>query len=133
MRTINFSAGIVILLAILLGGCASFGFGKDDDDAPSPSEKEMQLAESAYLEGNYRAAAGYLYPLAQAGDPDAQYALGFLLYDGLGVPQDRMQAYFWIQEAARQGNSSALLALELFEADPDLPIDEENKEDIEGL
>jgi TPR repeat protein len=117
---------IIILMTTLLSGCLSMDEKDDDDNTPSAQEaQELALAQQAFEAGNYREATTKLFPLAQGGNPEAQYALGFALYEGLGVPQDRMQAYFWIQEAARQGNPSALLALEVFELDPNLPLDDD--------
>ena len=96
----------------------------EEAEAVALDEKaHLARAEQAFSQGDYRKAVTLLLPLAQAGNPDAQYALGYALYEGLGTPQDRMQAYFWIQESARQGNTSALLALEIFEIDPNLPLD----------
>ena len=111
---------ILILLTSSLSACQN---EKDDEDELNVKSPQLTKAETAFSEGEYETAVAYLLPLAQQGDPDAQYALGYALYEGLGVPQDRMQAYFWIQESARQGNSSALLALEIFEMDPNLPLD----------
>ncbi len=107
---------------------------EDEDDEEDRDEEiaeaevlseaeQLDRAEDAFAKRDYRTAVSLLLPLAQAGNPDAQYALGYALYEGLGTPQDRMQAYFWIQESARQGNTSALMALEIFEIDPNLPLD----------
>ncbi len=110
---------LLLLLSFALSACQN---EKEDDD----DEKSMHLnrAQTAFAEGDYETSVQLLLPLAFHGDPDAQYALGYAFYEGLGVPQDRMQAYFWIQESAMQGNSHALLALEIFEVDPNLPMDE---------
>lgn len=110
---------ILVLLTSCLSACLS-----DKDDAPVPKPPELTMAEEAYARGDYEASVRYLLPLAHEGNADAQYALGYALYEGLGVPQDRMQAYFWIQESALQGNSSATMALELFEQTPNLPVND---------
>ena len=44
---------------------------------------------------------------AEAGDHDAQFSLGLMYYDGLGVPQDYKKALQWFARAADQGNVSA--------------------------
>lgn len=117
-----------IFMMILLTSCLSACQNEKEDEDEDKNTKSPQLiaAETAFAEGEYQEAVSYLLPLAQQGDADAQYALGYALYEGLGVPQDRMQAYFWIQESARQGNSSALMALEIFEMTPNLPLDDSN-------
>jgi len=52
-------------------------------------------------------------PLAKAGDSQAQYTLGYMYYYGQGLPRDRKQGHFWMQQSAKQGNKTALQALEL--------------------
>ena len=48
---------------------------------------------------------------ARSGDPDAQYALGYLYYYGIGTTQDRQAGLVWIRKAAAQGQSVAQEAL----------------------
>jgi TPR repeat protein len=48
-------------------------------------------------------AARGLRPLAEQGNPEAQFNLGSLYYQGLGVPQDYREAVQWIRKAAEQG------------------------------
>ena len=45
--------------------------------------------------------------LAKAGDPDAQYKLGQFYFGGVGVPQDYVLAYKWVNLAATQGHENA--------------------------
>lgn len=44
---------------------------------------------------------------AASGNAGAQYGLGGLYFDGLGVPQDYAQAAFWYRKAAEQGDLGA--------------------------
>ena len=48
---------------------------------------------------------------AEAGQDCAQYALGKLYRDGVGVKKDVLQAVIWFSEAVKQGNSYAAYAL----------------------
>ena len=41
---------------------------------------------------------------AEAGDADAQFNLGVMYYQGLGVEQDLKEAVKWYQKAADQGD-----------------------------
>lgn len=50
---------------------------------------------------------------AERGDPDAQYALGYMYYYGQGVPKDDVTAKVWIEKAAAQGQPQAQKALDL--------------------
>jgi len=49
--------------------------------------------------------------LYKLGMPDAQYALGCLLRDGMGGKADASAAASWFEQAASQGHSQAQLAL----------------------
>jgi uncharacterized protein len=40
---------------------------------------------------------------AEQGDAHAQFNLGVMYADGIGVPQDAVQAYMWYNLAAAQG------------------------------
>lgn len=54
-----------------------------------------------------------LQQAAEAGDPDAQYALGYMYYYGKRVPQNTAQALNWIKRASVQGQEQAIRALAL--------------------
>lgn len=44
---------------------------------------------------------------ANAGNPDAQYIVGYCYYKGLGVPVDWIVARYYLDMAAQQGNTEA--------------------------
>lgn len=46
-------------------------------------------------------AARFFLEAAQAGEPQAQYQLGVMHMDGLGVPADMLWAYFWLDRAVK--------------------------------
>jgi len=48
---------------------------------------------------------------AEAGNADAQYALGYMYYYGMGTVQDRKTAMMWIRRSANQGQPLAKKAL----------------------
>ncbi|MBD3670006.1 MAG: sel1 repeat family protein [Gammaproteobacteria bacterium] len=48
-------------------------------------------------------------PLAEAGNPHAQYAMGLIYAEGRGVEQDSIKAYVWLSRAARSGDQEAIL------------------------
>lgn len=60
---------------------------------------------------DYRKAFIRLKPEAEKGNPDAQYAVGYMYYYGKGVVEDRKKARFWITCAARAGQPDAIVAL----------------------
>jgi uncharacterized protein len=46
-------------------------------------------------------------PLAEQGDANAQYKLSVFYDNGLGVPQDKIRAYMWLNLSAAQGREGA--------------------------
>lgn len=62
---------------------------------------------------NYRKAFIRLKPIAEKGQPDAQYAVGYMYYYGKGVVEDRKKAWFWINAAANLGQPDAKEAIRI--------------------
>ncbi|MGC8502261.1 tetratricopeptide repeat protein [Desulfurella sp.] len=65
----------------------------------------LQDGLSAYNSKNYKQAYDIFYKLSQQGDSQAQYILGSMYLDGLGVKQDYKQAYEFFSESALRNNS----------------------------
>ncbi len=62
---------------------------------------------AAYDRGDYATALREWRPIAEQGNASAQYNLGVMYYNGVGVPQDDAEAAKWFRKAADQGNASA--------------------------
>lgn len=58
----------------------------------------------------YREAFIRLKPEAEKGQPDAQYAIGYMYYYGVGVTENRKNAFAWINQAAHAGQPEAIAA-----------------------
>jgi TPR repeat protein len=73
----------------------------------------MNFAEgiNRFKAQDYRQAFVRLMPEAKAGNPDAQYAIGYMYYYGQGVLEDRKQARHWINLAAKAGQPDAVQAV----------------------
>jgi len=67
---------------------------------------------------DYRRAFIRLKPQAEKGQPDAQYAVGYMYYYGQGVVEDRDKAWFWIHMAARLGQPDAVQAVKILGTAP---------------
>lgn len=63
-----------------------------------------------FRQEKYREAFIRLKPEAEKGQPDAQYAVGYMYYYGQGVVEDRKKAWFWITKAAQAGQPDAVEA-----------------------
>lgn len=64
-------------------------------------------------EGLYRRAMNILLPLACDGNPEAQYAVGYMYYYGYGVAQDTDVGCFWISRSASKGYPPAQVAIHI--------------------
>jgi len=62
---------------------------------------------AALSKKDYVTAANEYRPLAERGDPEAQYRIGRMYEFGNGYPQDKTQGIAWIRKAAAQGHADA--------------------------
>jgi hypothetical protein len=62
---------------------------------------------AALSKKDYVTAANEYRPLAERGDPEAQYRIGRMYEFGNGYPQDKAQGIAWIRKAAAQGHADA--------------------------
>ncbi len=74
---------------------------------------DMVLASgiAAFEAKEFRRALQLLQPLAENGEPEAQYRLAVQYQAGLGVVHNPLQAYHWMREAAEQNHGLALHGL----------------------
>jgi uncharacterized protein len=70
---------------------------------------DFQEGWNAYEKKDFKTARELWLPLAEQGEPRAQFFLGFMQDMGFGVPEDDKKALKWYQLAAEQGDSRALL------------------------
>ena len=75
--------------------------------------QDFDKGVAAEKRGDYAAALREWRPLAEQGDARAQYNLGQLYLQGLGVPQEPYEAAKWHRLAAEQGNAVAQFSLGL--------------------
>lgn len=100
----------LVLSTLALASCAS-------NTQKQQAQQNYAQGKSAYLSENYDASFQEIQKAAYAGDPDAEYALGYLYYYGKGVNQDSKVANYWIRKAAGQGQTQAISALALLRGD----------------
>lgn len=67
--------------------------------------------QSAYTRGDYPTALKLLRPLAEQGNAQAQFRLGWMYWHGDGVKPDIAGALQWYRKAAEQGDTRAALNL----------------------
>jgi uncharacterized protein len=73
----------------------------------TPGAGPLEDADAAIKRRNYTTAVRLIRPLAEQGDANAQYKLGVFYDNGLGVPQDKVRAYMWLNLSAAQGREGA--------------------------
>ena len=98
-------ATFVIFCAIFCTACGSKPMNPEASIASVENSYDAGMA--AYKRGHYQAALYDLDPKANAGDPIAQFCLGFMYKHGLGVAANLEKAEEWYTKAAEQGYPSA--------------------------
>jgi len=88
-------ATLCLTIAVLLGS-PGIGWGAD-----------FQKGVIASQSGDYATALREWTPLAERGNANAQYNLGWMYDIGLGVSEDDKTAVKWYRLAAEQGNANA--------------------------
>ncbi|MES9857043.1 MAG: tetratricopeptide repeat protein [Sedimenticola sp.] len=71
----------------------------------------MLDAEKIYHQGNYDKAYTEMRSLAKKGEVDAQYYLGAMLVDGLGVDANSKKGVHWLKQAVKQEHAEAAIML----------------------
>jgi len=74
---------------------------------PLAASAGLEEGTEAYSTGDYAKALGEFRSLADQGNPDGQYFLGFMYHNGFGVKRDQTEALNWFQKAAHQGDARA--------------------------
>lgn len=73
----------------------------------APAIADVKTGVDAWQQGDYAKAIAQWRPLAQAGDPDAQFNMAQAYKLGRGVPTDTAAAIGWYRKAAAQGHLRA--------------------------
>lgn len=99
---------ITIGWIFVLGGCVTRGLN-------------LREGIKSFQVQNYRQAFIRLLPEAEHGQPDAQYAVGYMYYYGQGVIEDRKKAWYWIGCAAQQAQPDAVEAMTILQNPASIP------------
>lgn len=70
---------------------------------------------NAYEQRNYKQAVEIWTVLAEQGDAEAQFNLGVLFKNGIGVTQNDTEAMRWLRKSAEQGYEHAMLIVEVID------------------
>lgn len=89
-----------VLLALLLSATANIAFAGSntfDDGA------------IAFIKGDTAKAYTIWKPLADNGNAEAEYHLGYMYQTGTGVPESKSKALYWYQLAAKHGHRKSVI------------------------
>lgn len=105
-----------VYLLLNLGGCSTTETNQINAPEIPSAQRTPSFASSTICAENpflqkYQCSFTRVEQAARSGDPDAQYALGYLYYYGIGTTQDQQAGLMWIRRAAAQGQSVAKDAL----------------------
>ena len=95
-----FKVVLIVFCILLMGACNSLN---------------LREGIQSFRAQDYRKAFIRLKPEAEKGQPDAQYAVGYMYYYGQGVVENRKKAWFWINKAASMDQRDALVAVHLLQ------------------
>jgi TPR repeat protein len=105
-------AVVAIGVGAVLSTQADVGTRLDDKPgtgrADSRPNQQARIADPVRLRGP-----------AESGDAGAQYQLGVMYRDGMGVNRSATNAFWWLEQAAKAGHREASYALGLLHADWD--------------
>ena len=101
---------VMSVLVAMLAGCSGSADVKPDMDGASSTAQFMK-AKAAYLAYDFPVAFPLMLKEANGGNPNAQYAVGYMYFYGQGVVINYEESLKWIRKAAEQGNKKAFKAL----------------------
>ncbi|HEX5646037.1 MAG TPA: HEAT repeat domain-containing protein [Nitrospira sp.] len=90
-----FTKSVILFIALVLASI------------PRIADASFESGVAAFKKADYQTAYQALHPLAEDGDPKAQYYIGFMHYSGKGVNQDSTEALKWVKPAAESGLAEA--------------------------
>ena len=108
------SSAALICCILLVSACSTTPIEKSSIEKTSileMQEKRFQMGKELYLNKQYGQAVNIILPLAQQGHLDAQYTIGYMYHNGLGLPRNDKESTHWITMAAARGHEKAQEAL----------------------
>ena len=102
---------VTVLAAVMAASGAAVALGALALGPPQAAASDFFSGYEAFRRGDYGEARRAWSPLARAGDVDAQFNLGALFENGLGVAADAERAARWYRAAAQRRLDLARLAL----------------------
>lgn len=99
------------LIAVLLFSLVTAFDKAVAKDLDNTAAKDLDDAVGAMRTGNFAVAYCIMRPLADSGDADAQYNIGWMYLNGYGLRIDDSLALEWWQKASQQGHTDASFSI----------------------
>lgn len=103
-RLFQFCWILIALTLLVVAGCTTY-----ESVTGQSFQGTAACSHNAFLQ-KYNCSLSKIETAAERGDPDAQYALGYMYYYGVGTVRDTQAAKLWISRAAAQGQPLAIRA-----------------------
>ena len=87
-----------------------------------PANQLYAQGQAAYHSEDFHTAFVRLLAAAEANSVQAQYAVGYMYYYGIGTETNTTQAMIWLKKSAATGNIKATQALESIEKGVPKPL-----------
>lgn len=100
-----------LALSTLIGLSLSLQSGCQAMNKRPEADQALSNGQALYRQQDYHAAYQQLLYAAQRGQAQAQYAVGYMLYNGIGVTRDQNAALGWFMRSAKKGYPKAAQAL----------------------
>lgn len=105
LRSFRLLGLTTIVATAVLVGCS-----KGPSSNSSASLQGTKACSTNVFLQKYNCSLSRIQAAAERGDPDAQYALGYMYYYGIGTTRDSRAAQVWIHRSASQGQPLAVKA-----------------------
>jgi TPR repeat protein len=119
--TTYFLLGLVVLVLGLVAYVKLQQERKIDAQHPPPEISEIeskaapadsvQLGINCFMRGDYKKSFNILYPAATQGNLRAQQLIAKMYYAGNGAPIDRDKYYYWLSQAAANGDKASKMKM----------------------
>jgi TPR repeat protein len=96
----------IVMFVFVMAACSSV-----IAQSPPASPADLKRAMDAIAAGDYASAIVIFKPMAEAGDPLAQFSMGQLSESGTGLPKNVREAARWYKLAAEAGQTDAMTNL----------------------
>lgn len=77
------------------------------DDPETDCDDYLQIAAQLMRQGDYQSALNNLGKASRGGDHEAQYRIGLMYRDGVGLTANQQEAAYWFRKAGSNGHSAA--------------------------